>query len=49
MSDAASIITAGRTERQHAIAAIIAETLIANGIDYGRSPDGPQCPCWTAF
>jgi hypothetical protein len=32
---AADAITAGRTERQQAIAALITETVIAHGIDYG--------------
>jgi hypothetical protein len=32
---AAHTVTAGRTERQHAIADLIAETIIANGVDYG--------------
>ncbi|MDQ2813006.1 MAG: hypothetical protein M3Z75_14305 [Actinomycetota bacterium] len=31
----ASQVTAGRTERQQAIAALITETIIKNGIDYG--------------
>jgi hypothetical protein len=30
-----TIITAGRTDRQQAIAALIAQTVITNGIDYG--------------
>ena len=32
---AAGPITAGRTERQQAIAALIAETVIANAVDFG--------------
>lgn len=31
----ASQVAAGRTERQQAIAALITETIIKNGIDYG--------------